>query len=229
MAYFSNTVNKLDLADTHRTLPQPCTMHTKYKPTVKGVSKDFKGLKSYRMYSLIDQTEDQPLGLAHLPFSAIREAENDKFKGRTCRARWFEWKQSIPHSTLSISLPPNSIWTDFISQTEMGRKQIFFNVISRRVGLFNWVFWARINITSWGALWHASVVGFATPPASWGKAEKSATVQKQVYFCLSPSHWMTYSQPGATCNVGKIDPIRTDRKSWHFSAQNSNAVPSHLV
>ena len=53
MAYFSNTINKLDLTDIYRTLTQPCTMHMKYKPTIKQVSKDFEGLKSYRMYSLI--------------------------------------------------------------------------------------------------------------------------------------------------------------------------------
>lgn len=75
-----------------------------------------------------------------------------------------------------------------------GMQTNFFKGISRRVGLSHWVFWARINIISRGAMWCGCVVE-SQPPASWGK-EKSAPIQRQFCFRLSPLSEVTYSQPG---------------------------------
>lgn len=96
-------------------------------------------------------------------------------------------------------LPPaKQHLSGFISQMEMGSgtHTHFFKVISWRVGLFNWVFGARINIISWGVLWCAREVGFAIPPASWGKAEKRAVSRKQCCSCLGLLTEVTRRQPG---------------------------------
>lgn len=120
-------------------------------------------------------------------------------------------ENSIPHSTLNISLLPNSIWTDFISQMEMGRKQIFSKWSHEEWACLIGFFWAGINIMSWGALWCAFAVGFVTPPASRGGGRDKCHHLKAVLLPPQPSHlqpaWIEH--PGLvwiTCDVGEIFP-----------------------
>lgn len=76
-----------------------------------------------------DQTEAQPLGLAHLPFSSLREAESGKFKGRICKALRSARKQHPPlHPE---HLPPTKQHLNrFHFANGNGTQTNFFKVIS---------------------------------------------------------------------------------------------------
>lgn len=108
-------------------------------------------------------------------------------------------------------LPPAKQHQNRSHFTNGNRMQTNFSkVISWRVGLLNWVFWARINIISWGALWCVCVLGFVVPPASWGKAEKEPRF-KSNFTSVSAFRWGHLHPAGTehlgliwvTCNVGK--------------------------